>query len=374
MMAPVIRMKYFITGVAGFHRQQPRRPADRGGPRGRRLGRLFDRPGAVSWRTRERNPLFRLVRGDNLDLPALTAGWPGASSCFTSARMRTCVSAWSIPARICSKTPWRPSTCSKPCAPTASASIGFSSTGSVYGESTVIPTPEDAPFPIQTSLYAASKVAGENMIQAYCEGYGLEGYIFRFVSILGERYTHGHVFDFYKQLLEHPDHLRVLGDGTQRKSYLYVQDCLEAMLHVTRAMAPRAGPGTGSRSTISARSHIAGSERLDRLDQRTPRAGSRNCISPAVNAVGWATTRSSFLDTAKVRSDGLGFQDSRSGRASFAPSRGWKKIAGYSNDARAFSWSVAAISCSHGTPMPCPVPLAMIRQRSAVATTQLRVI
>ena len=119
------------------------------------------------------------------------------------------------------------------------AGIGFSSTGSVYGEAAVIPTPEDAPFPIQTSLYAASKVAGENMIQAYCEGYGFEGYIFRFVSILGERYTHGHVFDFYKQLLEHPDHLRVLGDGTQRKSYLYVQDCLDAMLHVTRTHTAR---------------------------------------------------------------------------------------------------------------------------------------
>ncbi len=117
--------------------------------------------------------------------------------------------------------------------------IGFSSTGSVYGEAAVIPTPEDAPFPIQTSLYAASKVAGENMIQAYCEGYKFEGYIFRFVSILGERYTHGHVFDFYKQLREHPDHLRVLGDGTQRKSYLYVQDCLDAMLHVTRARTAR---------------------------------------------------------------------------------------------------------------------------------------
>ena len=59
------------------------------------------------------------------------------------------------------------------------------------------------------------------------------------MSILGERYTHGHVFDFYKQLLEHPDHLRVLGDGSQRKSYLYVQDCLDAMLHVTRARTAR---------------------------------------------------------------------------------------------------------------------------------------
>jgi UDP-glucose 4-epimerase len=68
------------------------------------------------------------------------------------------------------------------------------------------------------------------LIQAYCEGFGFEGYIFRFVSILGERYTHGHVFDFYRQLREHPDHLRVLGDGTQRKSYLYVHDCISAIL------------------------------------------------------------------------------------------------------------------------------------------------
>ena len=112
--------------------------------------------------------------------------------------------------------------------------IAFASTGSVYGEATVIPTPEDAPFPIQTSLYAASKMAGECLIQAYCEGFGLEGYIFRFVSILGERYTHGHVLDFYKQLLAHPDHLKVLGDGSQRKSYLYIGDCLEAILHVMR--------------------------------------------------------------------------------------------------------------------------------------------
>jgi UDP-glucose 4-epimerase len=52
------------------------------------------------------------------------------------------------------------------------------------------------------------------------------------VSILGERYTHGHVFDFYKQLMVDPTRLRVLGDGNQRKSYLYVQDCLKAILHV----------------------------------------------------------------------------------------------------------------------------------------------
>jgi UDP-glucose 4-epimerase len=117
--------------------------------------------------------------------------------------------------------------------------IAFSSTGSVYGEATVIPTPEDCPFPVQTSLYGASKIAAEGLIQAYCEGFGMQSCIFRFVSIMGERYTHGHVFDFYKQLLEHPTELRVLGDGTQRKSYLYIQDCVDAiLLALERASAP----------------------------------------------------------------------------------------------------------------------------------------
>jgi UDP-glucose 4-epimerase len=108
--------------------------------------------------------------------------------------------------------------------------IVFSSTGSVYGEPEIFPTPEKCPFPVQTSLYGASKLAAEGLIQAYCEGFGLQGYIFRFVSILGERYSHGHVFDFYQQLAKHPDHLHVLGNGHQRKSYLYVQDCIDAIL------------------------------------------------------------------------------------------------------------------------------------------------
>ncbi len=109
--------------------------------------------------------------------------------------------------------------------------IAFASTGSIYGEATIIPTPEHAPFPIQTSLYGASKLAAEGLIQAYCEGFGFQAYIFRFVSILGERYTHGHVFDFFKQLLMNPGQLNVLGNGKQRKSYLYIQDCLDAMLY-----------------------------------------------------------------------------------------------------------------------------------------------
>ncbi len=107
--------------------------------------------------------------------------------------------------------------------------IVFASTGSVYGEPDSFPTAEDASFPLQTSLYGASKLAAEGLIAAYCEAFGMQSWIFRFVSILGERYTHGHVFDFYKQLLQHPEALRVLGNGKQRKSYLYVQDCVDAI-------------------------------------------------------------------------------------------------------------------------------------------------
>ena len=108
--------------------------------------------------------------------------------------------------------------------------IAFSSTGSVYGEPTAVPTPEDAPFPIQTSLYAASKLAGEGLIGAYAHGFGFTGVIFRFVSILGKRYTHGHVYDFYCALKRDPSRLRVLGDGRQEKSYLHVDDCIQAIM------------------------------------------------------------------------------------------------------------------------------------------------
>ncbi len=108
--------------------------------------------------------------------------------------------------------------------------IAFASTGSIYGEPEKFPTPETDSFPIQTSLYGASKLAGEGLIEAYGQGFDFQSYIFRFVSILGERYTHGHIFDFVKSLRSNPLKLRVLGDGHQKKSYLYVKDCIEAML------------------------------------------------------------------------------------------------------------------------------------------------
>ena len=108
--------------------------------------------------------------------------------------------------------------------------VAFASTGSVYGEATVVPTPEDAPFPIQTSIYATSKLAAEGLLTSYALGYGFRAWIFRFVSLLGPRYTHGHVIDFWRRLRRDPTRLDVLGDGHQKKSYLHVGDCVTGML------------------------------------------------------------------------------------------------------------------------------------------------
>ncbi len=119
--------------------------------------------------------------------------------------------------------------------------IAFASTGPVYGEPEVFPTPEDAPFPVQTSLYGASKLACEGLIEAYAAGFGFTGVIFRLVSILGERYTHGHVFDFYCALKRDPTRLRVLGDGRQDKSYLYVHDFVSAFMTAIERHADEPG-------------------------------------------------------------------------------------------------------------------------------------
>jgi UDP-glucose 4-epimerase len=112
------------------------------------------------------------------------------------------------------------------------SALCFASTASVYGDQRLIPIPEDAPFPVQTSLYGASKLAAEGLIEAYVEAGKLSATIFRLVSIVGPRYTHGHVVDFVRQLRADPSQLRILGDGTQRKSYLHVDDCVRAMTDV----------------------------------------------------------------------------------------------------------------------------------------------
>jgi UDP-glucose 4-epimerase len=184
------------------------------------------------------HPQFTLVRGDTLDLPALVEAMAGSEMVFHLAANADVRFGVEHPRTDLDQNTIATFNVLEAMRATSARRIAFSSTGSIYGEASVIPTPEDAPFPVQTSLYGASKLAGEGLIQAYCEGFGFQSWIFRFVSILGERYTHGHVFDFYRSLCADPSRLRVLGNGRQRKSYLYVQDCIDAMfVAIDRATA-----------------------------------------------------------------------------------------------------------------------------------------
>jgi UDP-glucose 4-epimerase len=176
------------------------------------------------------HPKFKLIESDLLDPPALTGAMAGHDVVFHFAANADVRFGPDHPRRDLEQNTIATHNVLEAMRLSGVKQIAFSSTGSVYGEPDVFPTPENAPFPVQTSLYAASKLAGEAMIQAYCAAFGIRGTIFRFVSILGPRYSHGHVFDFLQQLMADPTRITVLGDGKQRKSYLYVGDCVAAML------------------------------------------------------------------------------------------------------------------------------------------------
>ena len=183
------------------------------------------------------NPKFRLIEGDLLDLDAVKVAMQGAELIFHIAANADVRFGPEHPRRDLEQNTIVTWNVLEAMRTNGARRIVFPSTGSVYGEPEIHPTPETAPFPVQTSLYGASKLAAEGLIAAYAAAFGYQAFIFRFVSILGERYTHGHVFDFYRQLLEHPDRLDVLGNGLQRKSYLYVQDCISAILLATERCA-----------------------------------------------------------------------------------------------------------------------------------------
>jgi UDP-glucose 4-epimerase len=176
------------------------------------------------------HPRFRLVEGNLLELDAVKSAMTGTDFVFHLAANADVRFGPDHPRRDLEQNTIVTWNVLEAMRASGARRIAFSSTGSVYGEPEIFPTPETAPFPVQTSLYGASKLAAEGMIAAYATAFGYQTWIFRFVSILGERYTHGHVLDFYRQLLQHPERLDVLGNGRQRKSYLYVQDCVSAIL------------------------------------------------------------------------------------------------------------------------------------------------
>jgi UDP-glucose 4-epimerase len=247
----------------------------------------------------EQHPAFRLVEGDLVDLLRLTEAVAGHDVVFHLAANADVRFGTQHPRKDLEQNTIATFNVLEAMRANGVRRVAFSSTGSIYGEPEIFPTPENAPFPIQTSLYGASKLACEGLLQAYAAGFDFQVYIFRFVSILGERYTHGHVFDFYKKLLADPGRIEVLGNGRQRKSYLYVQDCIDAMLMVMERVHDPVNIynlGTDEYCTVDdSLDWIC--EHLNVNPERRYTGGERGWIgdSPFI-----------FLDTTKVRS--LGWQ------------------------------------------------------------------
>jgi UDP-glucose 4-epimerase len=240
---------------------------------------------------------FRLVEGDNLDLPALTEAMRGCDFVFHLAANADVRFGTEHPRKDHDQNTIATYHVLEAMRANGIRRVAFSSTGSIYGEPEVHPTPEGAPFPVQTSLYGASKLAGEGLLQAYAAGFGYQVFIFRFVSILGERYTHGHVFDFYKKLLANPHEIEVLGNGKQRKSYLYVQDCLAAMLTVI------------AKSADPVNVYNLGADEYCNVDQSLGWITAHLGLNPTRNYTGgdrgWiGDSPFIFLDTQKVRALG----------------------------------------------------------------------
>lgn len=244
-----------------------------------------------------KHPSFRLVEGDLLDEPRLAEAMKAHDFVFHFAANADVRFGTEHPRKDLEQNTIATYNVLEAMRANGIRSIAFSSTGSIYGEPEVFPTPETAPFPVQTSLYGASKLAGEGLIQAYAAGFGFRGFIFRFVSILGERYSHGHVFDFVRSLMNDPARITVLGNGKQRKSYLYVQDCIDAMLAVIgNSESPVNVYNLGTDEYCQVSDSLGWiCQKLNVAPQRTYTGGERGWIgdSPFI-----------FLDTQKVRSLG----------------------------------------------------------------------
>jgi UDP-glucose 4-epimerase len=174
--------------------------------------------------------LCRMVAGDILDLAALISAMEGVDTVFhlaanadvrggeTHRRIdleQNTIGTWNV---------------LEACRAAGVRRFFFASSATVYGEPDVFPTPETVPL-IQTSLYGASKLAGESMAQAFSEYDDMQVVIFRFVSWTGPNYSHGVVRDFCARLRQTPDRLHILGDGSQRKSFLDVRDGISGLLH-----------------------------------------------------------------------------------------------------------------------------------------------
>lgn len=204
------------------------------------------------------HPAFTLVTGDVLDDHALNAAMRNADIVFHLAANADVRHGPAHPGRDLEQNTIATHRVLEAMRRHGVGRLAFVSSGAVYGDAAVVPTPEDTPFPVQTSFYGASKLAAEALITAHAEAFGIRAWIFRCVSMLGPRYTHGHVFDFTRQLRADPSRLAVLGDGRQRKSCLHVADAVAAMLHAVEAAEARVSIlNLGTEATVTVDESVA---------------------------------------------------------------------------------------------------------------------
>lgn len=170
--------------------------------------------------------------------------------------------------------------------------IAYSSTSAIYGVVDKIPTPENCTF-LQTSFYGASKLAGEALIQAHCAAYDATAWIFRYASITGPRYSHGFIYNFYTMLKKNPEELYVHGGKDQRKTYLDVEDCIDAMLTIVEKSKEKINTyNIGNKETYS-------------LTQSIPIITEHMKVNPKIvwsgNEVGWiGDSKINDLDISKL--------------------------------------------------------------------------
>ena len=203
------------------------------------------------------------------------------------------------------------------------ANIAFTSTSTVYGEATIIPTPEDYGPLVPISLYGASKLACEALITSYSHTFDMHSWIFRFANIVGDRGTHGIIVDFINKLKNNPGQLEILGDGRQSKSYLHISDCVDAIMftidHINEIVNIF---NIGSEDTIDA-TGIAGIvvAEMGLKDVEFSYTGGRRgwkgdvpqmlLAVDKVKELGWSpsyTSSNSVRDTARALIDSVGYQ------------------------------------------------------------------
>src|SRR5262245_1066367 len=186
-----------------------------------------------------KDPRLKVIRGDLKDVDSLTAAMRGHDIVIHLASNPDIARAASEPEIDFREGTLLTNNVVEAMRRSETATILYASGSGVYGDLGEKEVAENFGPLIPISTYGASKLAGEALISAYCHMFGLTGRIFRFGNVVGPRQTHGVGFDFLRQLLKNPHKLRILGDGTQSKSYIHVSDVVEAVLLAARRASER---------------------------------------------------------------------------------------------------------------------------------------